>query len=48
MGIREDIERLIQEGAGLGMDRNPFADLDEQMGIFGGPRRRDQERERVN
>jgi hypothetical protein len=48
MGIRMDIERLMQEGVGL--DRNPFADLDDPMAIFGAPPRhvRDRERERVN
>jgi len=53
MGIRMDIERLLQEGVVAGM-RDPLLDLDEPFG-FGGvlgaphhPRRLEQERARVN
>ena len=52
MGIRMDIERLLQEGVVAGM-RDPLLDLDEPFGfggVFAGhePRRLEQERARVN
>jgi hypothetical protein len=52
MGIRMDIERLLQDGVVAGM-REPLFDLDEPFGfggVFGAhpPRRLEQERARVN